>query len=395
VSQSLTGRARALDAADVLAGARDLFLLPDGVVYLDGNSLGALARNVPGAVQDVVSRQWGEQLIGSWEASGWWTAPTRVGDRVAPLLGAAPGQVVVADSTSVNIFKLLVAALRAASPRTELLVDATTFPTDGYVAESVGRVTGAHVVPVHPDALVASLSTRTAAALINHVDYRTGRMYDLAALTAACHAVGALAVWDLSHSVGVLPLELDRLGVDLAVGATYKFLNGGPGAPAFSYVPQRAQARLDQPLTGWGGAADPFAMTADFTPAPGVDRLRAGTPDILSLLALDAALDVWDGVDLSEVRSKGLALTAFFMTCVDELLGPDRVDVVTPRGPDRGHQVSLRVTGAASLIGRLAERGVIVDYRPPDLLRCGFAPLYTTYGDALRAAQTLGDLLIR
>jgi kynureninase len=395
VTEQLTGLARALDAADPLAAARERFELPDTVVYLDGNSLGALARHVPSAVDDLVRRQWGQLLISSWETSGWWTAPSRVGDRVAALLGAAPGQVVVADSTSVNIFKLLVAALRAGAPRTELLVDATTFPTDAYVAESVGRLTGAQVVPVHPDALAETLSTRTAVALVNHVDYRSGRMHDMAALTAACHGVGAQVVWDLSHSVGVLPLELDRLGVDFAVGATYKFLNGGPGAPAFAYVPLRSQAGLDQPLTGWGGAAQPFAMDARFTAAPGIDRLRAGTPDILSLLALDAALDVWDEVDLADVRAKGLALTGFFMTCLDELVGPDRVDVITPRGPDRGHQVSLRVPGATVLVRRLAEHGVIVDHRPPDLLRCGFAPLYTSYADALRAAQVLRDLMSR
>ena len=393
MSQTLIERARALDAADPLAATRERFTLPAGVVYLDGNSLGALARHVPAVMEDLVRRQWGELLIGSWQTSGWWQAPGRVGDRVAALVGAAPGQVVVADSTTVNVFKLLVAAVRAAAPRTELLVDATTFPTDAYAAESVGRLTGAQVCAVHPDDMAARLSTRTAAALVNHVDYRTGRMHDMAALTAACHAVGALAGWDVSHSVGVLPLELDRLGVDFAVGATYKFLNGGPGAPSFAYVPLRWQGDVDQPLTGWGGAADPFAMAVEFTAAEGIGRLRAGTPDILSLLALDAALDVWDDVGLADVRAKGLALTGFFMACVDELIPAERVTVVTPRGPDRGHQVSLQVRGAGMLVGRLAERGVIVDHRPPDLLRCGFAPLYTGYRDALRAAQTLLDVL--
>jgi kynureninase len=393
VSPALEQRARALDAADPLAASRERFTIPEGVVYLDGNSLGPLARHVPAAVQDVVRRQWGEQLIGSWQNSRWWSAPTRVGDRIAGLLGAAAGQVVVADSTSVNVFKLLVAALRAAAPRTELLVDATTFPSDGYAAESVARLTGATAVRVHPDDVAAALSTRTAAVLLNHVDFLTGRMYDMAGLNDTAHAVGALTVWDLSHSAGVLPLELDGVGVDFAVGATYKFLNGGPGAPAFSYVASRWQAGLDQPLAGWGGAADPFAMSCDFVPATGMDRMRVGTPDILSLLALDAALDVWDGVELSAVRAKGLTLTGFFMECVDELLGPDLAHVVTPRGDDRGHQVSLRVNGAAQLVSRLAERGVIVDWRPPDLLRCGFAPLYTTYGQALRAARALQDLL--
>jgi len=393
VTSSLEQRAAEADAIDPLAHMRRRFLIPDGLTYLDGNSLGALAAHVPAAVQDVVRRQWGEHLIGSWQTSSWWSAPTRVGDRLAPLLGAAPGQVVVADSTSVNVFKLLVAALRAAAPRTELLVDATTFPSDGYVAQSVGRMTGASVVPVHPDDLAGALSRGTAVVLANHVDYRTGRLYDMASHTAAAHAVGALVVWDVSHSAGVLALKLDRIGVDFAVGATYKFLGGGPGAPAFSYVASRWQPRLDQPLTGWGGAADPFAMSGQFEAAAGIDRMRVGTPDILSLLALDAALDVWDDVDMAQVRAKGLALTGFFMDCVRELLPPELAEVVTTRGDDRGHQVSVRVAAAATLVGRLAERGVVVDWRPPDLLRAGFAPLYTSYGDALRGAQVIADLL--
>ncbi|HEY5032386.1 MAG TPA: aminotransferase class V-fold PLP-dependent enzyme [Actinomycetes bacterium] len=400
----LAARAAALDAADPLAGLREEFLLPEGVTYLDGNSLGALLRTVPARVQDVVRRQWGEGLIASWDdepaGSGWWGAPTRVGDRIAPLLGAARGQTVVADSTSVNVFKLLVAALRSARAaeatgvaRTQLLVDATTFPTDGYVAAAVARLTGAGIVAVDPDQLGTSLGARSGVVLLNHVDYRTGRLHDMAALTALCHDAGALVLWDVSHSVGVLPLELDLLDVDLAVGATYKFLGGGPGAPSFAYVPHRAHASLDQPLTGWGGAADPFAMAPEFTPATGVDRLRAGTPDIVSLLTLDAALDVWDHVDLVDVRTKGLALTGFFMDCVDRLVDPEAATVVTPRGDDRGHQVSLRVDGAKELQGRLRDRGVVVDHRPPSLLRLGFAPLYVTYGDALRAACALADLV--
>jgi kynureninase len=393
VSGSLDLRATALDTDDPLAGMRERFLLPEGITYLDGNSLGALLRTVPDRVDDVLRRQWGELLIGSWDDSGWWDAPARIGDRIAPLVGAAPGQVVVTDSTSVNVFKILVAALRAAAPRTDLVVDASTFPTDAYIAESVSRMTGARLVTVEPDQLGGALSTRTAAVLLNQVDYRTGRLHDMAALTRACHDTGALALWDVSHSVGVLPLELDRLGVDLAVGATYKFLGGGPGAPAFVYVPLAAQAQFDQPLTGWGGAAEPFAMGGTFVPATGVDRARTGTPDIVSLLTLDAALDVWDHVDLAAVRSKGLSLTGFFIECVDELLDPSRVTVVTPRGHDRGHQVSLQIDGAEALVRALAETGIVADHRPPSLLRFGFAPLYVGYGDALRTVTVLRDLL--
>ena len=340
----------------------------------------------------MVHQEWGNGLIGSW-ASGWWDAPRRVGDRIAPLLGAAPGQVVVADSTSVNVFKVLVAGLRQAAPRDQIVLDAGTFPTDGYLADSVALLTGARVVRCAPDDLATTLSEHTALALLNHVDYRTGRLHDMAALTQSCHAVGALAVWDVSHSVGVLPLELDRLGIDLAVGATYKFLNGGPGAPAFVYVPTQAQATFDQPLTGWAGAADPFAMTPEYAPAAAIDRARTGTPDILSLLALDAALGVWDDVDLAAVRTKGLALTGFFMDCVDELLTGTGVEIVTPRTGDRGHQVSLKVTDAAGLTKRLADHGVVVDHRPPELLRFGFAPLYIGFTDALRSVTVLAAVL--
>ena len=413
VAAGLAERAAALDAADPLAWVRNEFLLPEGIAYLDGNSLGPPLRSVPARVDDVVRRQWGELLIRSWDASGWWAAPGRVGDRIAPLLGAAPGQVVVTDSTTTNVFKVLTAALRQAAPRDELVLDATTFPTDGYVAESVARLTGATLVRVAPDDLAGALTERTAAVLLNHVDYRTGRLHDMAAFTATCHDAGALAVWDVSHSVGVLPLELDRLGVDLAVGATYKFLNGGPGAPSFVYVPSRAQAGLDQPLTGWSGAADPFAMDAAYRPAAGIDRVRTGTPDIVSLLTLDAALDIWDHVDLATVRAKGLALTDFFIESVDALLDPGQIAVVTPRGHDRGHHVALealvsgpasapahgdpdtRKDGAAGLVAALAAAGVLADHRPPSLLRFGFAPLYVTYADALRAVTTLADLLAR
>jgi kynureninase len=390
---NLEQRATELDAADPLAGLREHFLLPRGVTYLDGNSLGAMLRSVPGRVDDVVRRQWGEGLIGSWEAAGWWDAPQRVGDRIAPLVGASPGQVVVADSTSVSLFRVLVAALRTAAPRTELIVDARSFPTDAYLAQSVGRMTGATVTPVDLDDLGSSLSADTAAVLLNHVDYRTGRLYDLESLTAQCHDAGALAVWDLSHSVGVLPIGLDAAGVDLAVAATYKFLGGGPGAPALTYVPLAAQAAFDQPLTGWGGHADPFAMMPGYAAAEGVARVRTGTPDIVSLLTLDAALDIWDLVDLADVRSKGLALTGFFMDCVDEMLRGAAVEIVTPRGTDRGHQVSLRVSDAPALMDQLAVREVVVDHRPPELLRFGFAPLYITFADALRAVSVLADAL--
>ncbi|MFH8339329.1 kynureninase [Streptomyces sp. AM6-12] len=389
----LTLRAKELDAADALAPVRSRFVLDD-VVYLDGNSLGALPAHVPDRVADVVRRQWGELRIRSWEESGWWTAPERIGDRIAPLIGAAPGQVVVGDSTSVNVFKAVVAAARmAGEERTEILVDATTFPTDGYIAASAARLTGRTLCAVTPAEVPDALGPRTAAVLLNHVDYRTGRLHDLPRLTAAVHAAGALAVWDLCHSAGALPVGLDEHGVDLAVGCTYKYLNGGPGSPAFLYVRRGLQPRFDSPLPGWNSHAEPFGMRPSYDPAPGAVRGRVGTPDILSMLPLEAALEVWEGVDIGAVRAKSLALTDFFLSCVAEYAG-DRVESVTPAAhAERGSQVSLRCENAGDVMKRLIEAGVVGDFRPPDVLRFGFTPLYTSFAEAERAARVLGAVL--
>ncbi|MER6632101.1 kynureninase [Streptomyces sp. NPDC000987] len=393
----LTSRAAELDAADELATLRGRFVLEDAgdTVYLDGNSLGALPVTVPGRLDDVVRRQWGELRIRSWEESGWWTAPERIGDRIAPLVGAAPGQIVVGDSTSVNVFKALVGAVRlAGEARDEILVDATTFPTDGYIAGSAARLTGRTLRPVAPADVPAALSDRTAAVLLNHVDYRTGRLHDLPALTAAVHAAGAVAVWDLCHSAGALPVGLDEHGVDLAVGCTYKYLNGGPGSPAYLYVRRELQDRFDSPLPGWNSHAEPFGMRPDYAPAPGAVRGRVGTPDILSMLALEAALEVWDGVRIEAVRAKSLALTDFFLRCVAEYVAPGRVESLTPvRHEERGSQVALRCDDAGDAMKRLVERGVVGDFRHPDVLRFGFTPLYVGFGDVERAARVLGEVL--
>ncbi|WP_217250791.1 kynureninase [Streptomyces sp. AC602_WCS936] len=392
----LAGEAGKLDAADPLAAVRERFVLDD-VVYLDGNSLGALPAHVPARVADVVRRQWGELRIRSWEESGWWTAPERIGDRIAPLVGAAAGQVVVGDSTSVNVFKALVAAVRMAAgadgpARDEILVDATTFPTDGYIAESAARMTGCALRPVAPAEVPSALGDRTAAVLLNHVDYRTGRLHDLPALTAAVHAAGAYAVWDLCHSAGALPVGLDEHGVDLAVGCTYKYLNGGPGSPAYLYVRRDLQARFDSPLPGWNSHAEPFGMRPGYEPASGALRGRVGTPDILSLLALEAALDVWDedAVSVAAVRAKSLALTDFFLRCVGEYVPGGRVESVTPAAhAERGSQVALRCEDAGDVMKRLIERGVVGDFRAPDVLRFGFTPLYVGFADVERAARVL------
>ncbi|MFE9113923.1 kynureninase [Streptomyces collinus] len=387
-------RAQKLDAVDELADKRAEFVLDD-VVYLDGNSLGALPAVVPGRVEDVVRRQWGELRIRSWEESGWWTAPERIGDRIAPLVGAAPGQIVVGDSTSVNVLKALVGAVRMAGEgRDELLVDATTFPTDGYIAESAARMTGCTLRPVAPADVPGALGDRTAAVLLNHVDYRTGRLHDLPGLTAAVRAAGAVAVWDLCHSAGALPVGLDEHGVDLAVGCTYKYLNGGPGSPAYLYVRREVQGRFDSPLPGWNSHVEPFGMRSDFEAAPGALRGRVGTPDILSMLALEAALEVWDGVTVEAVRAKSLALTDFFLECVAAYVPEGRVECVTPVAHgERGSQIALRCDDAGDVMKRLIERGVVGDFRAPDVLRFGFTPLYVGFADVERAARVLAQTL--
>ncbi|GAA3488614.1 kynureninase [Streptomyces cremeus] len=388
-------RAAELDAADELAGHRKLFSLPEGLVYLDGNSLGALPAAVPGRLQDVAGREWGELLIRSWDESGWWTAPERIGDRIAPLVGAAAGQIVVGDSTSVNVFKALVGAIRlAGEERDEVLVDATTFPTDGYIARSAARMTGRTLRPVRPEEVRDALGPRTAAVLLNHVDYRSGCLYDLPGLTAAVHAAGALAVWDLCHSAGALPVGLDEHGVDLAIGCTYKYLNGGPGSPAYLYVAARHQDRFDSPLPGWTGHADPFGMTAEYAPGDGALRGRVGTPDILSMLALEASLDVWEGVDVASVRAKSLALTDFFVECVTAYAPQGRLGLVTPLAhAERGSQIALRCDDAGTVMKALIARGVVGDFRHPDVLRFGFAPLYVGFADVERAARVLAEVL--
>ncbi|WP_055698597.1 kynureninase [Streptomyces silaceus] len=396
----LRAEAEVLDAKDELRARRDLFVLDD-TVYLDGNSLGALPANVPDRLAEVVAHEWGRLRIRSWDESGWWTAPERIGDRIAPLVGAAPGQIVVGDSTSVNVFKALVAAVRIARDpahpdegRDEIVVDATTFPTDGYIARSAARLTGCRLIPVAPGEVHGVLGERTAAVLLNHADYRTGRLHDLPGLTAAVHAAGALVVWDLCHTAGALPVGLDEHGVDLAVGCTYKYLNGGPGSPAYIYVRESLQDRFDSPLPGWNSHAEPFGMRPEFEAADGALRGRVGTPDILSMLALEAALDAWDGVSVDAVRAKSLALTDFFLRCVEAYVPEGRVESLTPSAhAERGSQVALRCDGAGDVMKRLVEQGVVGDFRAPDVLRFGFTPLYVSFADAERAARVLARTL--
>jgi kynureninase len=390
-----TERARALDAADPLAGLRQRFLLPEDVVYLDGNSLGALPAAVPPALEYAVRRQWGTGLIRSWNTHAWLEAPQRVGDVIGRLIGAGPGQTVVGDSTSVQIYNALTAAARLRPGRPLLAVDPGHFPTDRYIAASVARTQALELCAVTPEALPAFLARageRVAVAAYPPVDYRTGELFDIAALTEAVHAAGALVLWDLCHAAGALPLELDALGVDLAVGCGYKYLSGGPGAPAFLYVARRHQAGFDPALTGWNGHARPFDPTEEYEPAAGIGRARIGTPPMLSLLALEAALTVFADVDLGQVRAKSLSVTGFFLECAAALL--PGFDAVTPREPERrGSQVSLRHPAAYALVQALAARNVIGDMRAPDLLRFGVNALYVSHRDVLRAVTSLREVV--
>ncbi|MCX5214387.1 kynureninase [Kitasatospora sp. NBC_00240] len=396
--EDLAPQARALDAADPLADLRGRFLLPDGIVYLDGNSLGALPAAVPAAVADAVHRQWGTDLIRSWNDNAWWQAPLRVGDAIGRLIGAAPGQTVAGDSTSVHLFNALTAATRLRPDRTLLVTDPVHFPTDQYIADSVARLTGltVHRIPVGElPGFLAAHGDRVAVAGYSPVDYRTGELHDMAAATDAVRRAGALMLWDLCHAAGALPLQLDRTGVDLAVGCGYKFLSGGPGAPAFLYVAQRHQAAFDHPLTGWNGHADPFAADSGYAPAAGVGRARIGTPPILSLLALEAALTAFEGVDLELVRAKSLSLTGFLLDCADVELAGLGFTAVTPREPSRrGSQAVLRHPDAYPMVQALAARGVIADMRAPDLLRFGVNALYTSHRDVQQAMRQLHEVVL-
>lgn len=386
----MTSRADAvaLDATDPLAPMRSRFHLPDGVVYLDGNSLGALPVGVAARLDELVEQAWGVELVRSWD--GWWDLPLRVGERIAPLVGAAPGQVAAGDSTSVNLAKLLTAALRLRPDRHVVVTEAGNFPTDLYMAAEVARTHGAELRFADPLAVEASLTDDVAVLMLTHVDYRSGRMHDLPSLTAAAHRAGALVLWDLAHSAGAVPVELDAAGADLAVGCGYKYLNGGPGAPAWLYVATRHQDSLDQPLPGWHGHARPFSLEVGYAPAAGIRRALTGTPPVVSMTGLEAALGAFDGVTMAQLRAKSLALTDTFIGLVDERLAGHGFTVVTPRRhEERGSQVSLSHEHAFPLVKALIARGVIGDFREPDLLRFGFAPLYVGFADVWDAVDHL------
>jgi kynureninase len=384
--------AQAADAADALGYLQARFVKPEGIIYLDGNSLGALPVAVPDALAETAAREWGRDLIASWNANGWWTLPMRVGDRIGALVGAAPGQVACGDSTSIQLFQALVAMARLRPGRRVIVTDGANFPTDQYLAESVARLLGMHLVRVSPPDVGAVLSDDVAVVAFSALDYRTGELWDAASITDAVHAAGALMLWDLAHVAGAVPFELDAIGADAAVGCSYKYLNGGPGAPAWLYLASRHQDAADLPLAGWQGHAEPFALEQTYRPAPGIERARIGTPPVLSMRALDAALDVFDGVALDDLRAKSLALTDLVMAFVDAHLA--EVAVATPREASRrGSQVAVRLENAFEVCQALIARGVVGDFREPDLLRLGFAPLYLTYTEVWDAMEILRGVL--
>jgi kynureninase len=384
----------ALDRDDPLASHRARFDLPAGVIYLDGNSLGALPHGVKARVADVVATQWGEGLIRSWNTHDWIDLPTRVGDRIGRLIGAPPGTVTVADSTSINLFKALAAALRLRPGRKVIVSEVGNFPTDTYIAEGVAEMLGqGHQLRLaSADGLSSAITEDVAVVLLTEVNYRTGARLDMRALTQAAHRTGALIIWDLAHSAGALPVNLSEAGADFAVGCGYKYLNGGPGAPAFIYVAPEHLATVRQPLTGWLGHAAPFSFAPDYMPAPGIAAMRVGTPPVLSMSALDAALDAFEGVDLAVVKLKADQLFDLFTAAVAPL-APE-VTLLTPTDPARrGTQVSLRHGDAYAVMQALIARDVIGDFREPDILRFGLTPLYLSFADVERAAEILGEVI--
>ncbi len=381
-----------LDADDPLAAVRDRFTLPDDVVYLDGNSLGPLPAHVPERMRQTVEEQWGVDLIRSWNAHHWADLPYRVGDRIGRLVGAEPGSVVAADTTSVNVHKAIDAARRLRPDRRVIVTDTSNFPTDVYVMQGISGAAGLELEIVDPGAVKGAIDLSVGVVALTQVDYRTGRRHDMAAITTAAHEAGAVVVWDLAHSAGAFPVALADVGADFAVGCGYKYLNGGPGAPAFIYVAPRHHAVFRNPITGWFGHAAPFEFSLEFVPAEGIGRARVGTPHVLGLVALDAALDIFDDVDMGLVREKSLALTGLFMDLVEGWAG--EVSVATPRDPERrGSQVSLRHEHAFPIVQALIARNVIGDFRTPDIARFGFAPLYLRYVDVWDAAVAIREVL--
>ncbi len=382
-----------LDASDPLAFARERFRLPEGVIYLDGNSLGALPAAAPTALAETAGRQWGDDLIASWNKHGWIDWPTRIAAKLAPIVGAKPSELLIADSTSVCLFKLLAAAAQSRPGRKTVVSQKRNFPTDLYVAQGLAEMLGIELKAVEPDELIGAVDADTALVTLTHVDYRSAAFYDMRAVNEAARAAGALVVWDLSHSAGAIELDLRAAGAELAVGCGYKYLNGGPGALAFLYVAEPLQDELQSPLQGWMGHAEPFAFIDDYRPADGILKFLTGTPSILALAALEAGLDTFDGIAMRDLAAKSRSLSQLFVEEVETRCGSE-VRLASPRDPmQRGSHIVFAHPEGYAVIQALVARGVIGDFRAPDLMRFGFAPLYNTHTEIVRAAEILAGIL--
>jgi kynureninase len=389
--------AAVLDAADPLAPMRSRFYLPKGLVYLDGNSLGPAPRAAFTEIERATREEWADGLIRSWNTENWFDLPRSYGDRLAPLIGAAPGEVVVCDTVSVNLAKVLHAALNLRPGRANIVAEGAGFHTDRYIAEGViASLSGARLVLEGEDAAQIEdlIDADTAVVLINHVDYRTGAIRDMGSLTDAAHQAGALVIWDLCHSAGAMPVELNEFGADLAVGCTYKYLNGGPGAPAFVFCANRHLPEISQPLSGWWGHAAPFAFETGYRADPGIRKFLCGTQPILSFRALKPALDIFEDLDMELVRAKSMALTSLFIDLVQATCAPLGVTLASPpEAEQRGSQVALSFGHGYPVMQALIAESVIGDFRPPDILRFGFTPLYIGFADTCHAAATLHRIL--
>ncbi|MEA3050772.1 MAG: kynureninase [Sphingomonadales bacterium] len=391
MTQSLAN-VRALDAADPLRPFHARFHLPEGLVYLDGNSLGAMPKAAAGRVRETVEGEWAEELIRSWNSRGWIEAPQRVGAKIAALIGAKPSEVIVADSTSVNLYKLIVAAAALAPERRGLLTEAGNFPTDLHIAGGAAELAGLELEVAERDSLGDRLGADTNLLLLTHVHYKGGERFDMAAVTVRAKAAGARVIWDLSHSAGAVPLDLNGAGAELAVGCGYKYLNGGPGAPAFLYVAEGLQERLISPLRGWMGHAAPFAFGDDYAPAAGITRFLAGTPPILGLAALEAGVESFDGADMAALWAKSVKLFDLFADLMAQRCPELRC--ISPRKPERrGSHISFAHPNAFEICQALIADGVIGDFRAPDIVRFGLTPLYLGYEDIWTAVERLRAIL--
>jgi kynureninase len=391
--------AQEFDLIDPLAKKRAEFLLPRDTIYLDGNSLGPLPKVAKTRVEEVVGKQWGEDLIASWNKNNWISLPATVGDKIAPLIGAAQGQVVCCDSISINLFKLLAAALNLQSTRKIVLSQTDNFPTDLYAAQGLSSLLGetqCQLKLVDVKSIVESLDESIAVLLLTHVNFRGGEKHDMALITKLAHAKGILVIWDLAHSAGAMPLQLDAAKVDFAVGCGYKYFNGGPGAPAFIYVAARHQSKVKQPLAGWMGDQSPFDFNSQYKAAPGINKFLSGTPNIISMAALDAALDVFCDVDLEQLWQKSMKLSELFRQTVSQHNGLDALLLISPNDPEqRGSQLAYSHPDAFAISQALIDHKVIVDFRAPNILRFGFTPLYTRFIDVSRAAQILEEIFTK